>query len=67
MHIIALTAAREWKARNSMADCMECENVNTQMCEGCKDGYMDGIDGWIQFDKPTHFIPKEPQESEEQT
>ena len=42
-----------------MADCWECENVNTQMCEGCKDGYMDGIDGWVQFDEPTHFIPKD--------
>lgn len=48
-----------------MADCWECKNVNTQMCEGCKDGYMDGIDGWVQFDEPTHFIPKEPQEREE--
>jgi hypothetical protein len=48
-----------------MADCWKCENVNTQMCEGCEEGYMDGIDGWVQFDEPTHFIPKEPQESED--
>lgn len=44
-----------------MADCWECIYVNTQMCEGCKQGYMDGVDGWIQFDEPTHYVPKEPQ------
>ena len=44
-----------------MANCWDCIYVNTQMCEGCKEGYMDGADGWIQFDEPTHFIPKEPQ------
>ena len=48
-----------------MSGCCECINVNTQRCEGCKDGYMDGIDGWIQFDEPTHFEPKDPQESED--
>lgn len=47
-----------------MSDCWKCINVNTQRCEGCKDGYMDGIDGWIQFDEPTHFEAKDPQESE---
>ena len=47
-----------------MADCWDCIYVNTQMCEGCEDGYMDGVDGWIQFDEPTHFTPKEEPQSE---
>lgn len=48
----------ERKREITMADCWNCINVNTQRCEGCLDGYMDGIDGWIQFDEPTHFEPK---------
>lgn len=47
-----------------MADCWDCIYVNTQMCEGCEDGYMDGVDGWIQFDEPTHFTPKEEPQAE---
>ena len=47
-----------------MVDCYECANVNTQRCEGCELGYMDGIDGWVQFDEPTHFMPKESEVSD---
>lgn len=48
-----------------MANCWDCIYVNTQMCEGCEEGYFDGVDGWIQFDKPTHFTLKEPQAENE--
>lgn len=48
-----------------MADCWDCINENTQRCEGCKEGYMDDVDGWIQFEFPTHFEPKESEENNE--
>ncbi len=40
-----------------MADCWHCRYRNTQYCEGCLEGYYDGVDGWIQFEVPTHYEP----------
>lgn len=40
-----------------MADCWHCIYRNTQYCEGCLEGYYDGVDGWVQFEVPTHYEP----------
>lgn len=40
-----------------ITECWNCTHQNTQTCEGCKDGYLDYIDGWVVFDTPTHFEP----------
>lgn len=42
-----------------MAECWECKNENTQKCERCRNGYLDYIDGWVEFDEPTEFEAKE--------
>lgn len=42
-----------------MGECWDCKNENSQKCEGCMQGYLDYIDGWVEFDQPTNYEPKE--------
>lgn len=42
-----------------MGECWDCKNENSERCKDCMQGYLDYIDGWIEFDQPTHYVPKE--------